>query len=117
MNQESTHTRESVMESIIEIAPAKGYNALSGAKTFSVAEAFDLACEELAKTNNNALKTVRELGTDKANLSAEIGKLRASLFKMTTWAETYARNQGIDVRYSTGPLASDIDEAQGILNK
>lgn len=41
--------------------------------------------------------------------------LLASLAKLVTWADTYARASGIDIHADDGPLASDIYEARRVL--
>jgi len=50
-----------------------------------------------------------------ATLFAAAPELLEALRKAVTWGETYAREVGIDIEHSTGPLAMDIDHARELI--
>lgn len=50
-----------------------------------------------------------------ARLLVSAPRALASLSKLVTWAETYARIAGIDSEVANGPLSTDIREARAIM--
>ena len=50
-----------------------------------------------------------------ANQLRDLSRLSDTLERVLTWAELYARQSGINVETSSGPLVSDIKEARALI--